>query len=124
MEKSKIKVAILGSRGIPAKFGGFETFAEQLAVRLVQKENSVTVFCEAENGNSPPTYKGVSLKHIKTPQITALRSIWFDTVCLIKCLRKYDIIYMLGYHVAFTFFLHKFLQYTDESCIRGMPSPR
>jgi glycosyltransferase involved in cell wall biosynthesis len=105
MGNRNLKIAILGSQGIPAKFGGFETFAEQLATRLAQKEFSVTVFCEVESGNRPPSYKGVSLHYGKTPKVTALRSIWFDTVCIIKSLRKYDIIYMLGYHVALAFFL-------------------
>ena len=105
MEDQKLKIAILGCQGIPAKFGGFETFAEQLATRLAQQNFSVTVFCEAEDDNSLSTYKGVSLNYVKTPKITALRSIWFDTVCIIKCLREYDIIYMLGYSVAFAFFL-------------------
>jgi len=105
MEDRKLKIAILGSQGIPAKFGGFETFTEQLATRLAQRSFSVTVFCEAEDDNNPDTYKGVSLKHIKTPKITAIRSIWFDTVSILKCLGKYDVIYMLGYSVAFAFFL-------------------
>ena len=109
MTDTKLKIAILGSRGIPAKFGGFETFAEQLAVRLVKKNFSVTVFCEAEDDNNLDTYKGVSLKYIKTPKITAIRSIWFDTVCILKCLGKYDIVYMLGYSVAFAFFLPRIL---------------
>jgi glycosyltransferase involved in cell wall biosynthesis len=105
MDDRKLKIAILGSQGIPAKFGGFETFTEQLATRLAQRSFSVTVFCEAEDDNNPDTYKGVSLKHIKTPKITAIRSIWFDTVSILKCLGKYDVVYMLGYSVAFAFFL-------------------
>jgi len=109
MDDRKLKIAILGSQGIPAKFGGFETFAEQLATRLVQRNFSVTVFCEAEDDNNLDTYKGVSLKHIKTPKITAIRSIWFDTVCILKCLGKFDIVYMLGYSVAFAFFLPRIL---------------
>jgi len=39
-----MRLAILGIRGIPAKYGGFETFAEELAVRLVQYGVDVTVF--------------------------------------------------------------------------------
>jgi glycosyltransferase involved in cell wall biosynthesis len=105
MEDGKLKIAILGCQGIPAKFGGFETFAEQLAIRLAQRNFSVTVFCEGEEEHSPSNYNGVLLRHQKTPKIKALRSIWFDTVCIIKSLRKFDVIYMLGYSVAFTFFL-------------------
>jgi len=40
-----MRVAILGTRGIPARYGGFETFAEQLAKRLVNRGHSVTVYC-------------------------------------------------------------------------------
>ncbi len=39
-----MKLALLGSRGIPAQYGGFETFAEELSVRLVQQGVEVTVY--------------------------------------------------------------------------------
>lgn len=40
-----MKVAILGTRGIPARYGGFETLAEQLANRLAERGHLVTVYC-------------------------------------------------------------------------------
>jgi glycosyltransferase involved in cell wall biosynthesis len=40
-----MKIAILGTRGIPARYGGFETLADQLATRLVQRGHQVTVYC-------------------------------------------------------------------------------
>lgn len=40
-----MKIAILGTRGIPARYGGFETFAEQLSKRLVDRGHEVTVYC-------------------------------------------------------------------------------
>ena len=39
-----MKVAILGTRGVPAAYGGFETFAEELGRRLVDRGHSVTVY--------------------------------------------------------------------------------
>ena len=39
-----MKIAIMGIRGLPAKYGGFETFAEELAPRLVKKSHHVTVY--------------------------------------------------------------------------------
>ncbi len=39
-----LHIALLGTRGIPARYGGFETFAEQLSTRLVQRGHSVTVY--------------------------------------------------------------------------------
>ena len=98
-------IAILGSRGIPAEFGGFETFAEQIAVRLVDKGFKVTVFCEDSIAYSGFDYKGVRLIYVKTPHVTGLRSVWFDVVSILRTLRGYDVVYMLGYHAAFAFFL-------------------
>jgi glycosyltransferase involved in cell wall biosynthesis len=40
-----MRIAILGTRGIPARYGGFETLAEQLANRLVERGHEVTVYC-------------------------------------------------------------------------------
>jgi glycosyltransferase involved in cell wall biosynthesis len=42
-----MRIAILGTRGIPASYGGFETFAEHLATRLVARGHDVTVYCRA-----------------------------------------------------------------------------
>ena len=100
-----VRLAILGSRGIPAEFGGFETFAEQLAVRLVERGVDVTVFCEATQSYRASSYKGVKLKYLSTPRIAGLRSTWFDVVSIVKSLRGYDVVYMLGYNAAYAFFL-------------------
>jgi len=39
-----VKIAILGTRGIPGNYGGFETFAEELSTRLVERGHQVTVY--------------------------------------------------------------------------------
>jgi len=39
-----MKIAIMGIRGIPANYGGFETFSEELAPRLVKRGHQVTVY--------------------------------------------------------------------------------
>ena len=39
-----MRIAILGTRGVPAAYGGFETFAEELGARLVERGHSVTVY--------------------------------------------------------------------------------
>lgn len=44
-----MRIAILGTRGIPANYGGFETFAEQLATRLVSRGHEVTVYCRSHH---------------------------------------------------------------------------
>jgi glycosyltransferase involved in cell wall biosynthesis len=68
-----MKFAILGTRGIPASYGGFETFAEELSTRLAARGHQVTVYCRRRAGE--PTYRGVRLVHLPT-----VRHKYFDTV--------------------------------------------
>jgi glycosyltransferase involved in cell wall biosynthesis len=68
-----MRIAILGTRGIPARYGGFETFAEELSSRLVQRGHSVTVYCRRRHSSS--TYLGVQLRYLPT-----IRHKYFDTI--------------------------------------------
>ena len=68
-------VAILGTRGIPAAYGGFETFAEQLAVRLVADATPVTVYCRSHFATGQATHRGARLVTLPT-----IRSKYLDTV--------------------------------------------
>ena len=62
-----MRVAILGTRGIPANYGGFETFAEELSTRLVERGHSVTVYCRSHHVSKEfKEYKGVTLKVLPT----------------------------------------------------------
>ena len=71
-----MRIAILGTRGIPANYGGFETFAEHLSTRLVARGHQVTVYCRAHY-TSPRQieFQGVQLKVLPT-----IRHKYFDTV--------------------------------------------
>src|SRR5437016_3118898 len=62
-----MRIAILGTRGIPANYGGFETFAEHLSTRLVARGHQVTVYCRAHY-TSPRQieFQGVQLKVLPT----------------------------------------------------------
>lgn len=59
-----MRFAILGTRGIPARYGGFETFAEELSVRLVERGHRVTVYCRERHPEK--TYRGVDLQYTPT----------------------------------------------------------
>jgi glycosyltransferase involved in cell wall biosynthesis len=91
------KIAILGTRGIPALYGGFETFAEELSVRLVERGHDVTVYCEAGEGEQPEFFKGVRLEYLPAPKLGSLSTILFDIRCLWHARKSFDIVYMLGY---------------------------
>ncbi len=94
-----MKIAILGTRGIPARYGGFETFAEKLATGLSENDFDVTVFCERRNAG-PDLFGRVRLQYVSAPPLGALQTISFDLRCLWVARKSYDIVYMLGYGAA------------------------
>ena len=64
-----MRIAILGTRGIPARYGGFETFAEELSARLAQRGHEVTVYGRRpfwRRFAGPAWYRGVQLRHTVT----------------------------------------------------------
>ena len=68
-----MRIALLGTRGIPARYGGFETFAEALSARLVARGHQVTVYCRSRFPE--PCYCGVRLRYLPT-----IRHKYFDTL--------------------------------------------
>ena len=88
-----MKIALMGTRGIPASYSGFETCVEQLGARLAARGHDVTVYCRSHHITyDEPTYKGMRL--VKLPTIA---NKYFDTLAhsLISSLhalpRRYDI---------------------------------
>lgn len=71
-----MRIAILGTRGIPASYGGFETFAEHLATRLFARGHEVTVYCRSHYVSPRQLeFHGVKLQVLPT-----IRHKYFDTV--------------------------------------------
>ena len=68
-----MNLAIAGTRGIPARYGGFETFAEELSTRLAARGHRVTVYCRQRH--SEASYRGVNLKYLPT-----IRHKYLDTI--------------------------------------------
>jgi glycosyltransferase involved in cell wall biosynthesis len=89
-----MKIAILGTRGIPANYGGFETFAEQLGTRLASRGHEVTVYGRKHYSTTAEKfYRGVKLVTLPT-----IRHKYFDTIIhtflsvLHASPREYDVI--------------------------------
>jgi len=95
-----MNIAILGTRGIPNNYGGFEQCAESLSVGLVKKGHSVTVYNPDFHPFKKDDYLGVSIKHIYSPQSylgTAASNFVFDFLSLKDAVNNnYDIILELG----------------------------
>lgn len=95
---------IVGSQGIPARYGGLETFADQTATRLAARGHTVYVTCEKtpDAPKGPATYKGVQLLYVDAPD-TNLRTLVADVKALRRCTdlaAPGDVIYLLGYGVG------------------------
>src|SRR6266540_4113950 len=93
-------IGILGTRGIPARYGGFETAAETIAVGLRKAGFRVIVACEASDASQgqPDSYAGIRLIHFRVRNsLRPLSEIVYDVRSLLVVGTKVDAIYMLGY---------------------------
>ncbi|CAG4995320.1 hypothetical protein DYBT9275_01608 [Dyadobacter sp. CECT 9275] len=95
-----MKIAIIGTRGIPNHYGGFEQFAEYLAKGLVERGHEITVYNSHSHPYQQPEWNGVKLVHCHDPEDkwgTAGQFI-YDLNCIRHCrTQAYDIILQLGY---------------------------
>jgi glycosyltransferase involved in cell wall biosynthesis len=93
---------ILGTRGVPAAHGGFETFAEYLALYLVQRGWQVTVYCQ-EQGRAPiwhDRWQGVDRVHIPVASGGAAGTVVFDWHATRHASRTPGLCLTLGYNTA------------------------
>jgi len=99
-----MRIALLGTRGIPAGYGGFETFAEELSVRLVERGHQVTVYCRARHDAA--TYRGVRLVYLRPVRHKYLETVahtFTSTLHLLRNRREFDVaLYCNGANAIFT----------------------
>ena len=90
-----MKIAIIGTNGVPSKYGGFETLVEYLVSDLASKYE-ITVYCSATSLNKSATeYKGAKLEYINL-NANNWQSIPFDIISLLKECKQSDKILILG----------------------------
>jgi len=89
------KISIVGTVGIPAKYGGFETLVENLTKHLSVKYD-ITVFCSSKHYNKQlKVYNNAKLEYINL-NANGIESIPYDAISILKSLRFADIILLLG----------------------------
>ena len=95
-----MKIAIIGTRGIPNNYGGFEQFAEYLSVGLVDKGCEVFVYNPHNHTFKESKYRGVNIIRCFDPEylIGTSGQFIYDLNCILNS-RKYDfdVILQLGY---------------------------
>ncbi|MBN2522197.1 MAG: DUF1972 domain-containing protein [Bacteroidales bacterium] len=91
------KLSIIGCTGIPARYGGFETFAENIC-RILKNSMEITVFCDKSFYNKnerTKRWKGITRKFLPLPANGPF-SVFYDLISILISLRKSDIILLLG----------------------------
>jgi len=95
-----LKIGILGSRGIPNAYGGFEEFAQHLAEGLVNRGHEVVVYNSSLHPYKEKTWRGVNIVHCKDWQdkLGAAGQFIYDFNCLVDARKSnYDVLLQLGY---------------------------
>lgn len=104
-EPGRPAVAILGTRGIPAAHGGFETLAERLAQHLAGRGWRVTVYCQREVATlrrrfTVTPWRGVELVEVEVARRGALATLAFDWHCARHAAERDALCLVLGYNGA------------------------
>jgi glycosyltransferase involved in cell wall biosynthesis len=91
-----MRIAIIGIRGVPANYGGFETFAEQLGRRMVERGHTVTVYGRTRwVASSVKTHLGMGIVRLPAPTSKYLETVVHTLFCAFHLLvRRYDVVYI------------------------------
>ncbi|MFT6112379.1 MAG: glycosyltransferase involved in cell wall biosynthesis [Bacteroidia bacterium] len=94
---NKKKLAIIGTVGLPAKYGGFETLADNLVTHL-SKDHDITVYCSKKKYTKEERvekYKGAKLKYLNL-DANGIQSIPYDTISILHALFTSEVLLILG----------------------------
>ncbi len=72
-----MRIALIGTRGVPARYGGFETCVEQVGLRLVKAGHDVVVYCRITDSDAPQPreYEGMELVHLPATRKKSLETL-------------------------------------------------
>jgi len=96
----KLRIAILGTRGIPNHYGGFEHISEYVSAGLVNRGHSVTVYNSHNHPYQANTWNGVDIRHCYDPEylIGTPGQFVYDMNCLLDARKqKFDVVLIMGY---------------------------
>ena len=89
------KIAVIGTVGLPAQYGGWETLSEQL-VTYLDREYGISVYCSARSyPTRPAKYRNADLIYLPL-KANGVQSIPYDIVSMLHAYRKNDILVVLG----------------------------
>jgi glycosyltransferase involved in cell wall biosynthesis len=92
---------IVGTRGVPAKHGGFETFAEDLSLFLASRGHHVTVYCQTSRAAVRAEDTWNQVHRVVIPSGShALGTIYYDWITTKNCSQRKGVVLTLGYNTA------------------------
>ena len=85
-----MKIAVLGSRGIPNRYGGFEEMVAQVAPLWVKAGHEVVVYTTSDHPDKVEEVEGVRIKHIFNPERTLglTGQFIYDLLCILDARRE------------------------------------
>lgn len=91
-----MKIALIGTRGVPANYGGFETFYEELGKRLVEKGHEVTVYCrDSYYHEKTDSYLGMKLVYLPNLKKKSLDTLSHTLFSILHAIRQPFDVYMV-----------------------------
>lgn len=93
-----LRIAIVGGRGIPANYSGFDSLIEELSVRLVAQHGmDVTVYCRRHYYEErPASWRGVKCVYLRAIRGKGLESIYHTCRCVLHALfRRHDVVFVV-----------------------------
>ncbi|MFB0875121.1 MULTISPECIES: DUF1972 domain-containing protein [unclassified Sphingobium] len=95
---ASLRVAIIGDRGIPARYSGFSTLVEELATGLVRDHGmDVTVYCRSQYYEvHPPVWNGVRCRYLPAPGGKSFESIVHSNLSILDAsVRGFDLVFVV-----------------------------
>ena len=92
---SRLRVAMIGTRGVPATYGGVERAVEELSARLADAGHEVTVYCRTPYcPTRAPSHRGIRLRYLPCLDTKHLEAISHSFLATLDALvRRYDIVH-------------------------------
>jgi len=93
-----LRIAMIGTRGVPAAYGGFETAVEEIGSRLADLGHEVTVYCRRGSGDRPRTHLGMRLVHLPALRVKVAETLSHSafSVAHVVFSRKYDVAFVFN----------------------------
>jgi glycosyltransferase involved in cell wall biosynthesis len=106
-----MNIALIGTRGVPANYGGFETCVEELGKRLAERGHEVTVYCrDSYYDQKLTTYLGMRLKYLPNLKRKSLDTLSHTFLSILDAVRQpYDVLMVFNAANSPTLFLPRIL---------------